>query len=187
MAALGKLLEEYRPRLLAMLRRRIDPALAVRISAEDILNEAFLLARRKYEAFKNEPSLSAYSWLYRIVLDCLIEAWRRETRDRRDLARDIPWPVDSSIQLGMGLVGTGTSPSEAAARRQMAERMQHTLELLSPKDKNVIWMRHFDGLTHGEAAEVLGISEGAATLRYVRALKRLRDLWYRLHGESDPP
>ena len=45
LALLGKLFEEHRPRLLAMVQRRMDPALAARVGAEDLLNEAFLLAR----------------------------------------------------------------------------------------------------------------------------------------------
>lgn len=47
MAVLGKLLEEHRPRLLAMLRQRIDPGLAARIDPEDVCSEIFLAARRR--------------------------------------------------------------------------------------------------------------------------------------------
>src|SRR5216684_296671 len=106
MAALGQLLEEHRPRLLAMLQRRLDPKLAARLSAEELLAEAFLLARRKWAGFKEQAaqSPSPYAWLYRIVLDCLIECWRRETRACRDPRRELPWPQESSLQLGLGLV-----------------------------------------------------------------------------------
>jgi DNA-directed RNA polymerase specialized sigma24 family protein len=52
MAALEKLLEEHRPRLLAMVERRLDPVLRARIDADDILNVAFFDARRKWAAFK---------------------------------------------------------------------------------------------------------------------------------------
>src|SRR5437899_2102335 len=117
-AALGKLLEEHRPRLRAMLQRRIDPALAARIDADDILSEAFLLARRKWAGF-SEAGMTPYAWLYRIALDCLIEAWRRETRGRRHPDREMPWPDRSSVQLGLNLIGTGTTPSKAAARNEL--------------------------------------------------------------------
>jgi RNA polymerase sigma-70 factor (ECF subfamily) len=111
LAVLGKLLEEHRPKLLAMVRRRLDPALAGRVDAEDVVNEAFFQARRRWGRFKEQSGLTAYAWLYRIVLDCLIEAWRRETRDCRDRRRDLPWPEASSVQLGLGLVNPGTSPA----------------------------------------------------------------------------
>ena len=80
MAVLGQLLEEHRPRLLVMVRRRLDPALASRVDAEEIVNEGFFLARRKWQRFKEQDTLSTYAWLYGIVRDCLIETWRRETR-----------------------------------------------------------------------------------------------------------
>ena len=43
-------------------------------------------------------------------------------------------------------------------------------------------MRHYDGLSFGEAGAVLGVSENAATVRYVRALRRLKDVWRKLYG-----
>src|SRR5438874_6337274 len=83
MALLGKLFEEHQPKLLAMIQRRLDPSLAARISPEDILSDAFLEARRKWPAFKAQPALTPYAWLYGIVRDCLIQAWRRENRSCR--------------------------------------------------------------------------------------------------------
>src|SRR5713226_7639927 len=77
MAMLGKLFEQHQPKLLAMVQRRLDPALAARISPEDILSDAFLEARRKWTAFQAQSALSPYAWLYQIVKDSLIEAWRR--------------------------------------------------------------------------------------------------------------
>ena len=178
------LFEEHRPRLLAMVQRRLDPALQPRISAEDVLNEAFVQARRRWGWFKGQSVVTAYGWLYRTALDCVIEAWRRETRSRRDVKREMPWPERSSVQLGLGLVATDTSPSEARARDELRERMRQTLELLGDRDREILWMRHYDELTFGEAASVLGIKESAATLRYVRALKRLKDLWQKFYPDS---
>src|SRR2546430_15777513 len=83
LAFLGRLFEEHRPKLVAMVGRRMDPALAGRIDAEEVVTEAFLLARRKWPGFEERSSSSSYAWLYRIVRDCLIEAWRRETRGPR--------------------------------------------------------------------------------------------------------
>src|SRR5207245_2824971 len=83
LAAFSKLYEEHRPRLLAMLQRRIDPALATRLDADDVLQETFLLARRRW-ARPARGAMSPYAWLYRLALDCLIEARRREGREVRD-------------------------------------------------------------------------------------------------------
>jgi RNA polymerase sigma-70 factor (ECF subfamily) len=164
-----------------MVERRLDPVLAARIGAEDVVNEAFFLARRKWPGFREASAASTYAWLYRLVRDCLIEAWRRETRECRDARHVLPWPEASSLQLGLGLVSPATSPSDAAAREDLKQRMRQALDLLKEADREVLWMRHYDGLTFPEAAEVLGITENAATVRYVRALKRLKELWHKLY------
>lgn len=187
MAALGKLFEEHRTKLAAMVRRRMDPRLAQRVDAEEIVNEAFVVARRRQRELQEQPSIAHYFWLYRIVFDCLLETFRRESRDKRDLGRDRPMPSTSSAQLAMSLVHSGTSPSHAFARQEMAERMQKTLDMLSNRDQEVLWMRHYDQLSHREAADILGITESAATVRYVRALERLRKVWEHLYGDLEMP
>src|SRR5688572_2427009 len=99
LAALGRLLEEHRERLLRMLQLRIDPQLRPRLGAEDILQEAFLVARRRYRTSGPNPTPSTYPWLYRIAWDTLVEAWRKNTRGRRDVCRDFEFPDRSSIQM----------------------------------------------------------------------------------------
>lgn len=185
LAILGRVIEEHRPRLLSMLRRRIDPSLKVKLDPEDILSETFLQARKRWPDFQKKELSNAYPWLYRIALDCLIEAWRRETRSRRDLRDEMPWPEQSSLQMAMGLIHSGTSPTAAAARNELQERLRTVMGLLKDRDREILQMRHEDELTHAEIGAVLGITENAATVRYVRALQRLRDLWDRLCPGSE--
>jgi len=176
-AALGKLFDEHQARLLAMLRRRMDPALARRVDPEDILSEAFLQARRRWPTFKEQAQVAPYVWLYRIALDQLIEAHRRETRERRDCRLDVAWPKRSSVQLAFHLVDTGTGPSSALQREELQDRFQKMLALLSDRDREILGMRHFDQLSFKDVASVLDITVKTATVRYTRALKRLKALW----------
>jgi RNA polymerase sigma-70 factor (ECF subfamily) len=181
LATLGKLLEEHRPRLVAMIERRLDPALRARVSPDDVFQEAALLAQRHYAHFQADGRMTPYAWLYRLALDALLEAWRRHNRSPRAVGRDLPLPEQSSVQLGLGLVHTGTSPSSAAARDEVRQRVRQVVELLKEKDRQILWMRYQDGLSHQEVALVLGITDIAAMVRYARALKRFKDLWQRLH------
>jgi RNA polymerase sigma-70 factor (ECF subfamily) len=181
LAALGKMLEDHRSQLLAMIERRLDPALRARIDPEDILNEAFLEARRKWSNFQQQNEVSPYVWVYGIVRDCLIQVWRRENRSCREPKREMPWPEQSSVQLGLNLISPGASPSSAAARGELQQRVRGVVEMLAEKDREVLAMRHFDELTFREIAQLLGLQEQAATMRYVRALRRLKDLWQKLH------
>ncbi|MCI0639685.1 MAG: sigma-70 family RNA polymerase sigma factor [Gemmataceae bacterium] len=176
MAALGRLFDEHRPRLLAMLERRIDPKLKSRLDAESILQETYFVARRRWNDFRTS-TMTAYAWLYRLALDSLIETWRRETRGPRDVRRDLPLPEGTSLQLGLQLVQTGTSPSEALMREELRDRVQKAMSLLSENDRQILWMRHFDDLAHADIAAILELTEAAAQQRYHRALGRLSDLW----------
>ena len=184
LARLGKLLEEHRQQLVAAVRRRIDPKLQQRIDPEDVVNEAYLIAKNNYDNYLVKGDVKPYIWLFGLCRDCLFEAWRRETREKRDLRRDLPFPVESSIQLAMSLIQAGTSPSEAAIKAEVSNRIQKMLELLSHRDREILWMRHFEGLTHADAAAVLGISENTANVRYVRALERMRNLWQDVYGNN---
>jgi RNA polymerase sigma-70 factor (ECF subfamily) len=182
LAAVAQLMEEHRARLLGMVARRIDPSLARRIDPQEILTEAFLEAQRRYPQFKRQSQIAEFPWLYGITRDCLIEAWRRHTRECRDIHRDAPWPEESAMQLAAGLIDTGTTPSQAFARQELRDRIRALLQLLSPQDREILWMRTFDDLSYEDIATVLGITKNAATVRYVRALRRLKELWDQLPG-----
>jgi RNA polymerase sigma-70 factor, ECF subfamily len=184
MAALAALWQEHRAKLLAMVQRRISPSLLSRFDAEEVLSEAFLEARRKWPKFKAGESLTPYAWLYRVTLDTLIEVWRRQNRACRNPEREITWPERSSVQIGLGLVSAVESPGHLAHAREMQDQVQQALDRLRPADREILLMRHYDELTFREAASVLGIKETAANVRYVRALRRLKELWHDLHGSG---
>ena len=185
LASVGNLLEQHRSRLVQMVQRRMDPSLAVRIDPEEILHEAFLVACRKWIRYRSEPTISPYAWIYRIVLDCLIETWRRESRGIRDHRRDLPWPAQSSVQLALHLVDSATGPGTAVARDEIRERVKRMVEDLGENDHEILWMRHYDRLSFREAATILGISENAATVRYARAIRRLKDMWLQTEKGSE--
>jgi RNA polymerase sigma-70 factor (ECF subfamily) len=180
MAALGQLFEELRPRLLEMLRWRMDPVLATRVDAEDILNDAFIRAQCRWREFRQQPKTTPDAWLFGMVRDTMIETWRRETRQQRDRRREMPWPEQSSIQLGLRLVSAGTTPTAAARRAELRRRVEHVMSLLGDTDREILWMRHFGQLSFKEVADVLSITPNAANVRYARALLRLKDLWHQV-------
>jgi RNA polymerase sigma-70 factor (ECF subfamily) len=147
------------------------------------MNNAFLTASRKWAGYQaNRSTLTPYVWLYCIVRDTLSEAADRHfKREMRSLDREQALPDDLAIELGLGLIHSATSPSEAAAREELRERMRHALAALKEQDREILWMRHFDQLSSREAADVLGIKQPAAEARYARALIRLTQLWERLY------
>jgi len=166
--------ERHRSRLRAMVERRLDPRLAARICAEDVLQEAFLIAQRKWSSAGVPAEADEYVRLYWIVRDTFIEMCRREMRAIRDVRRGIPLPEDSSVDLAERLIASDTPPSSAAARSERRQRIRQALAQLKDTDREILWMKHYDELTFRETAIVLGLKENAATLRYYRALDRLK-------------
>jgi RNA polymerase sigma-70 factor, ECF subfamily len=186
LAMLGKLFDEHRGRLMAMIERRLSPALAARVDPEDVLSQVFIDAQRKWAAFKERTSLGAtnaaadispYAWLYGIARDRICDTWEFETRGLRNVQLEARWPERSSMQLVMGLVASETSPSGRLAGEELRQQMLQILAMLKEKDREILWMRHHDDLSFLDIAAVLSITDNAARVRYVRALDRLRTLW----------
>jgi RNA polymerase sigma-70 factor (ECF subfamily) len=80
------------------------------------------------------------------------------------------------------LLGRLTSPTQAAIRAELQIRLQEALNSMDPLDREVLALRHFEQLSRAETAQVLGIQESAASKRYVRALKRLKEILSSLPG-----
>jgi RNA polymerase sigma-70 factor, ECF subfamily len=184
LAALGLMIDAHKDRLIAMLQRRIDPRIAVRIDAHDVLQMTFLAAQKKWPIARGADGISDYAWLYRIALDTLIEVARRQTAGNRNIAKHAPLPEGSSMQLAQGIIDSGTSPSAAFSREENRQAIRRAVDLLAETDRQIIWMRHQDGLSHREIAAVLEVTENAATVRYARALQRLRAVCQGIEGES---
>ena len=74
------------------------------------------------------------------------------------------------------LMASGTSPSRRLIRDELRRRVRAALESASPRDREILVMRHLEEMSAAEIAAILGISEGAARARLMRALARLRGL-----------
>ena len=174
LATLGRVFEENRTRLLRALENRIDVSLRRRLDPDDLIADAFLKAQSRWEKYCEAPPISLYPWLHQQVLDSLFAAWRRHDGAGRDVHREMPWPDHSSAALALGLFGTGTTPSRALQRSELAEKVRVALQMLKAEDREILLLRHFDELSNLEAGEVLAISPEAASKRYLRALGRLK-------------
>jgi RNA polymerase sigma-70 factor (ECF subfamily) len=85
-------------------------------------------------------------------------------------------PDGTSHSIMAQITGHATGPRTALARAEVKEKLQTALDSMDTTDREVLALRHFEQLTNGEAAQLLGIQERAAAKRYVRALKRLKEL-----------
>lgn len=187
--ALAALLDHYRPQLRQMLAMRLDKKLAARLDPSDVIQEVFLDASRQIAAYVANPRVDFYVWLRGLARQRLSNMQREHAgAQRRAVGREVPLPVESSAMLLQQLVGMGPTPSHVLAAREMRRHVQRALERLKSDDREVILMRHFEGLTNKQVAQALELSPSGATMRYGRALFRLKELLQDdlTEGESKP-
>jgi RNA polymerase sigma-70 factor (ECF subfamily) len=79
-------------------------------------------------------------------------------------------------------LGRQTSASEVAMRLERKARLQEALEAMDPLDRDVLVLRHFEELTNAETALTLRMQESAASKRYIRALRKLKDILSSMAG-----
>jgi RNA polymerase sigma-70 factor, ECF subfamily len=79
-------------------------------------------------------------------------------------------------------LGKLTSPSQAIQRAEVQLQIQEALNEMDPLDREVLALRHYEQLSNREIAFVLEVSEAAASIRFIRALRRLKDLLKRVPG-----
>lgn len=179
--ALATLFAYYRERLWRIVSFRMDQRLAGRVDADDILQEAWLDAEKRIEHFLYDSPESLFIWLRMIVTQTLIDVHRRHLGTQaRDASRERSvggWNSEStSFSLSHRLLGHLTSPSHAALRAELSEQLDLALKSMGPLDREVLALRHFEELSNSETARALEISDQAASLRYVRAIGRLRKI-----------
>jgi RNA polymerase sigma-70 factor, ECF subfamily len=179
-AAWGALLVRSRDRLRRMVALRLDRRLQGRVDPSDIIQEACIDASARLAEYARQPDMPFFLWLRFLTGQRLVRVHRQHLgAEMRDVAREVSLyrgalPAATSAALAAQLLGRDTRPSEAAVRAERSIRLQEALNSMDPLDREVLALRHFEQLSNGEAARVLGLQESAAAKRYVRALKRLR-------------
>lgn len=179
-AAAERLWERYREPLRRLIDLRLDPALGRRVDASDVVQEVLLEANRRLAEYLCHPSLPFHLWLRQIARDRMIDEHRRHrAAARRSLDREQPmapaaFADRSSIELAAQLRDPGPTPAAEAIRAELGRRFREALHQLGEDDREILLLRHFEGLSNSEVARLLGLSEAAAGMRHLRALRRLR-------------
>lgn len=177
-AGLGALLARYTEYLTLLARVEVGRRLQGKLDPADLVQDVFLDAHRYFPAFRGTTEPEFAGWLRQILAGVLANTLRRylgtKARDLR-LEQDMQAAVDqSSILLAEQLAAPNTSPSEAASRREQAVLFADALGRLPDDYREVIVLRHLEGLTFPLVAERMGRSVTAVEKLWVRAVMRLR-------------
>jgi RNA polymerase sigma-70 factor (ECF subfamily) len=189
--ALADLFARYRDRLRRMVKLRLDRRLQGRIDASDVLQDAYLDIARRAPEYAANPTMPFFLWLRFLTGQRLLMVHRQHLGARmRDAGQEVSLyrgalPQASSVSLAAQLLGRMTSPSLAAVRAEMQLKLQEALNGMDPIDREVLTLRHFEELSNSETAAVLGLQKSAASNRYIRALKRLKEVLSSMPGFFD--
>jgi RNA polymerase sigma-70 factor (ECF subfamily) len=186
--ALGELFTLHQERLWRMLYVRLDRRLRSRVAPDDVLQETFLDVARRIGEYLANPEVPFYVWLRFLTVQRMHQVQRTHLgAQMRDASLEVALPEDgrpfaSSDSMAGQLVSHMTSPSQAAIRHELQERLRAALDAMEPLDREVLALRHFEELGNNEVAQILGLSKEAASKRHVRALRRLKAVFAEQFG-----
>ncbi len=166
----------------------MDRRVAARVDASDVLQDTYIEAFRRLPKYLQEQKMPFYLWLCWIAREKVLALHRRHLgSEKRSVAHEAPpLPVDSSVTfVSVVLAGGEPSPSQTLAKAELAERLRLAMGQLDEDERDLILWRHFEQLSARDMAQLLQISEAAASKRYIRAVEKLREILVGL-GLSGP-
>ncbi|MCA9219918.1 MAG: sigma-70 family RNA polymerase sigma factor [Planctomycetales bacterium] len=179
-SAVDQLLDRHREPVRRLVQMRLDQKIQRRVDVSDIVQDVLVEANRRLQEYLAKPVMPFRLWIRQIAKDRIIDAHRRHrVSAKRSIDREQPLVApagldQSTIQLAAQLCDPELTPAAAATQQEMARRVEAAIEELGEQDHEIIVMRHYEQLSNQEVAQALGLSEPAASMRYLRAIRRLR-------------
>ncbi len=171
---------EYREQLLNLAKRNLNPILSRRVSAEDVVQDTLSSACGKIDFFENNPEVPVYCKLRTILFQTITALERKHLQSqKRDVYKEKEITDDENDRTAARLnwnmfADSVTGPLSKVARADRYELLRQALDAMPENDRQILELRHFDGMSNQECAQVLKIEQKAASIRYVRALERLQ-------------
>lgn len=178
-SAVAALLERHRQRLSQMVQVRLDPRLRRRIDPSDVVQETLVAASQKMSNYLANQPLPFYPWLRQIAWEKLVHLHDRHLRAaKRSVAREQfhrpELSDESAMELAQRFIGDASSPSAAAVRQELQQRVRQALDDLADADREMLLFRYLEQMPSKEIAAIMGINEAAVNMRHMRALERMR-------------
>jgi RNA polymerase sigma-70 factor, ECF subfamily len=187
-AAFEELFQRHRAKLHRAIAMRMDRRVSARVDASDVLQDTYLEAFKRLPKYLQQQPMPFYLWLCWIAREKVLTLHRRHLgTEKRAVTHEASLlPADSSATFVSAVIaGHEPSPSQALAKTELAERLRLALGQLDDDERDLILWRHFEQLSARDMAQLLQISEAAASKRYIRAVERLRTILVDL-GVSGP-
>ena len=173
-SSLRALFELHRAPLRRMVALRLDDRLRQRIDESDVLQDTFCEIQQRLTDFVTRRPMSFTVWLRKTARQHIMRLYRTHIRaGKRSLARERT--IDESSQLlAQAFSQRPATPSELLVKFEFQTQVQAAIARLPRLAREILVMRHLEGLSHRDIGALLGITEANARQRYGRALVRLR-------------
>ncbi|MEN0111303.1 MAG: sigma-70 family RNA polymerase sigma factor [Planctomycetota bacterium] len=182
-SSLGRLMQLHEAYLKLVVASQLDDRLRQRVSASDVVQETFYEAHRDFPAFRGATPAEFIGWLRRILMNNLlravelhVKAAKRDVRREVSLDRAQGGGDRSAAAMATLLPHLGDSPSESLQRREAAQSLADLLAALPEDYREVLRLRHQEGLDFAAIGERMGRTSGAVRMLWLRGVKRLRTL-----------
>jgi len=174
--AIGQIVVQCRPYLLAIANDALDGEIAAKVGASDIVQNSMLSAQRCLNEFEGESEEELLAWLRGILINDLKQMHRHFHTAKRQIDREQPFRDDSLNRDGSALIDKGDSPSSLAAEREQEEQLYRALQKLSADERRVVELRNWQRLAFAEIGQHMDRSADAARKLWSRAIVRLQTL-----------
>jgi RNA polymerase sigma-70 factor (ECF subfamily) len=181
-SCLGQLLLLYTNYLKLLVTAQLDSRLRARVSPSDIVQDTFFEAHRDFNQFRGQTTAEFVAWLRRIVVNNLLRVVEQHVlAEKRDVRREVSIEEigrrleQSTMRLETFLVQASESPSGHAVRNEDEILLANALAELPDDYREILVLRHIEGLPFEEVAKRMDRSAGAVRMLWLRALKKLRE------------
>ncbi len=175
--AMDGIFAQYDRYLRLVIGSSMGPALRREYDASDVLQETLIIAATRFANFHGEDERELLTWLRTLASRKLIDLARRTRRLKRapvdQLSLDEP-QVGRGEVLGDQVAADLTSPSQAAAKREMAVKLADALGEIDPTEAQVLWLHHVDGMSFESIGERIGVGRNGVRGIWIRGLRNLR-------------
>lgn len=148
---------------------------ADRADAEDLTQEAFFRAYRRFNTFEGDRPFE--NWIFRIVTRLFLDMKRSRSRRVQTVSTDAPLRPDGGANaVSFESPDDRDTPEKALLGGALSEELERGLKHLSPDQRELVWMADVEGVPYQEIAERVNAPVGTVRSRLHRAHKRLRDV-----------
>jgi RNA polymerase sigma-70 factor (ECF subfamily) len=154
------------------------------VGPSDVVQETLLAAHRDFKQFCGRSEREFLAWLRQILINRVFRCVEKNIlAEKRDVRREVSLEQvkngieRSGTRLGSMLAASGASPSSDALYRENVVQLADCMAQLPPHYREVLVLRNFKGMSFERVAEEMGRKQGSTRVLWLRAVKRLRELF----------